>query len=76
MPFLFQDGIQQGIPPAALHPLVLAQTSFLPHADFSQHTRGGGVLCDAPRPYTVQHQMVEAERKERTGCSVRCAQWE
>src|SRR5258708_10988271 len=45
--FVFQDGIQPGIPPAVLHPLVLAQMSFLSHPHLFQHAAGRTILFNA-----------------------------
>src|SRR4051794_6840272 len=64
LPLVLQNGIQQRIPPAALHPFVLTQVSFPAHPDFLQDMRGADILRDAPRPDAVQSQLRKAEGQE------------
>src|SRR5207245_1214069 len=60
-PFLVDDGVDQGVPPTSLVPLVLAEVSFAPHPEFLEHVRRRRVVSDALGPDAVQTEFSEPE---------------
>src|SRR5687767_9363522 len=66
-PFVVEDGVHQGVPPAALDPLVLAEVDLPPHAELLQHAGRSGVVGDAFGPDAVQPEVAEADAEDGAG---------
>ena len=54
LPFFFEDGIDQGIPPAIFVELVFVQMGFLAHAQFFENMCRTEVISDAMAGDAVQ----------------------